>query len=91
MESLFQLRTPFAPVKEVDTFERWEDPDDIKSPELDIDTCPQCFNTDCLYSTDLLTCKECGHIIARPFDNTAEYRYFAQEDRGGDPTRAGAV
>jgi transcription initiation factor TFIIIB Brf1 subunit/transcription initiation factor TFIIB len=90
MESLFQLRTPFAPVKEVDTFERWEDPDDNKSPVLDIDTCPQCFNTDCLYSTDLLTCRECGHIIARPFDNTAEYRYFAQEDRGGDPTRVGA-
>ena len=90
MESLFQLRTPFAPIKTVETFERWEDPDDIKPRAIDIDTCPQCFNTDCLYSTDLLTCRECGHIIARPFDNTAEYRYFAQEDRGGDPTRVGA-
>ena len=48
MESLFQLRTPFAPVKEVDTFERWEDPDTVKPAAIDIDTCPQCFNTDCL-------------------------------------------
>jgi transcription initiation factor TFIIIB Brf1 subunit/transcription initiation factor TFIIB len=90
MESLFHLRTNFPPIKEIASFESWEDPDKSPSQIVDIDTCPQCFNTDCLYSTDLLTCKECGHIIARPFDNTAEYRYFAQEDRGGDPTRVGA-
>ena len=57
---------------------------------VDMDMCPQCFNTDCLYTTDLVTCRECGHIVARPFDNTAEYRYFSNEDRGGDPTRVGA-
>jgi transcription initiation factor TFIIIB Brf1 subunit/transcription initiation factor TFIIB len=90
MESLFNFRTNFPPIKEIASFESWEDPDESPSEIVDIDTCPQCFNTDCLYSTDLLTCKECGHIIARPFDNTAEYRYFAQEDRGGDPTRVGA-
>ena len=90
MESLFQLRTSLPPLKEIDPFESWEDPDEIKPPILDMDTCPHCFNTDCLYSTDLLTCRSCGHIISRPFDNTAEYRYFAQEDRGGDPTRVGA-
>ena len=57
---------------------------------IDEDTCPYCLNTDCLYLSDLLTCKECGHIVSRTFDNTAEYRYFSQDDRGGDPTRVGA-
>lgn len=85
MESLFNLRT-LPSVKE--SFESWEETKEI-SP-LDLDTCPHCFNTDCLYSTDLVTCKECGYIVSRPFDNTAEYRYFSQEDRGGDPTRVGA-
>lgn len=90
MESLFTLRRSLPPVLE--SFESWEEDDsDGKKPlEVDLDTCPNCFNTDCLYSSDLVTCKECGHIVARPFDNTAEYRYFSQEDRGGDPTRVGA-
>lgn len=57
---------------------------------IDDNTCPYCLNTDCLYLSDLLTCKECGHIVGRTFDNTAEYRYFSQDDRGGDPTRVGA-
>jgi len=83
MESFFKLKPT---IKE--SFESWEQ-EDFKAP-LDLDTCPHCFNTHCLYSTDLLTCKECGYIVARPFDNTAEYRYFSQEDRGGDPTRVGA-
>ena len=54
------------------------------------DTCPHCFNTDCLYTTDLTTCRECGYVVARPFDAGAEYRFFSHEDRGGDPTRVGA-
>jgi len=86
MEALFKYRSSLPPIKE--SFESWE-PEKIIVP-LDMDTCPHCFNTDCLYSTDLLTCKACGYIISRPFDNTAEYRYFSQEDRGGDPTRVGA-
>jgi len=83
MESLFKLKPV---VKE--SFDSW----DIKPVEtpFDLETCPQCLNSDCLYSTDLVTCKECGAIVRRPFDNTAEYRYFSQEDRGGDPTRVGA-
>ena len=88
MESLFKLRNNLPTIK--DTFESWEDEERTPAPLLDIDTCPHCFNTDCLYSTDLITCKECGYIVSRPFDNTAEYRYFSQEDRGGDPTRVGA-
>lgn len=87
MESFFNLRRNLPPIKE--TFESWKEEE--KEPlKLDSDTCPQCFNVDCLYTTDMVTCRECGHIVARPFDNTAEYRYFSQEDRGGDPTRVGA-
>ena len=86
MESLFKLRFALPPIKE--SFDSWDEPHVI--PPVDMDTCPQCFQTDCLYSTDLVTCRECGAIVARPFDNTAEYRYFSQEDRGGDPTRVGA-
>jgi transcription initiation factor TFIIB len=68
-----------------------EDKEDEQSIRvIDEDTCPYCLNTDCLYLSDLLTCKECGHIVSRTFDNTAEYRYFSQDDRGGDPTRVGA-
>lgn len=87
MESLFKLRSALPPIKE--SFDSWEEE---KQPTMafDLDTCPNCFQTDCLYSTDLITCRECGSIVARPFDNTAEYRYFSQEDRGGDPTRVGA-
>uniref|UniRef100_A0A6C0KR36 Transcription factor TFIIB cyclin-like domain-containing protein n=1 Tax=viral metagenome TaxID=1070528 RepID=A0A6C0KR36_9ZZZZ len=85
MESLFNLRT-LPSVKE--SFESWEE-EKVSMP-VDLDTCPHCFNTDCLYTTDLVTCRECGYIVSRPFDNTAEYRYFSQEDRGGDPTRVGA-
>ena len=87
MESLFHLRTSLPAVEEVE-WESWEEEKVV--PVVDADTCPYCFHTDCLYSTDLLTCRECGAIVARPFDSTAEYRYFSQEDRGGDPTRVGA-
>lgn len=99
MESFFTLRLSnenHPPVKEINPFESWEDYDDNgeKKPappaSLDMDTCPNCFNIDCLYATDLLTCRECGHIVCRQFDSTAEYRFFSNEDRGGDPTRVGA-
>ena len=83
METLFSLQ-PRAPK---DTFDTW---DDDRVQPIDLETCPHCFNTDCLYTSDLVTCRECGHIVSRPFDNSAEYRYFSQEDRGGDPTRVGA-
>ena len=70
-----------------ESFESW-DPE-LES-KIDTECCPNCFNTDCLDTSELITCKECGYVVARPFDNTAEYRYFSQEDRGGDPTRVGA-
>jgi transcription initiation factor TFIIIB Brf1 subunit/transcription initiation factor TFIIB len=92
MELLFKSRTNIPPIKEIDTFDSWDDskfsPDRAK--DLNCDMCPHCLNSDCLDMTDLVTCKECGYIISRPFDNTAEYRYFSYDDRGGDPTRVGA-
>jgi transcription initiation factor TFIIB len=96
MESLFKLRISQKSSKELPPLEAWEEDTDVDDSKkmnpsvVDMDTCPHCLNTDCLYSSDLLTCRECGYIVSRPFDNTAEYRYFSQDDRGGDPTRVGA-
>jgi transcription initiation factor TFIIB len=94
MESLFKLRMGQTASKDLPPLEAWEDDTDdskkMNPTTMDMDTCPNCLNTDCLYSSDLLTCRECGYIVSRPFDNTAEYRYFSQDDRGGDPTRVGA-
>ena len=102
MEALFKRKaSPSSSLKSVE-FESWsegwdksEDNDEkdkshVKAFTVDLDTCPYCFNTDCLYLNELVTCKECGYIVSRSFDNTAEYRYFSQDDRGGDPTRVGA-
>jgi transcription initiation factor TFIIIB Brf1 subunit/transcription initiation factor TFIIB len=55
----------------------------------DSDTCPHCKMQDCFERSELLSCKACGHVISRPFDTSAEYRYY-NDDRGGDPTRVGA-
>jgi transcription initiation factor TFIIB len=106
METLFRFRSNLPTIKEhefssdksssqneLEPFEKWDDdPDQAlkKTYTLDTDICPHCFNTDCFDTSDLITCKECGYVVSRPFDNTAEYRYFSQEDRGGDPTRVGA-
>jgi transcription initiation factor TFIIB len=86
MESLFKRKSPA--VTKTDDFLPWDEEE--KKTEIDCDTCPYCLNTDCLYLSELITCKECGNIVSRSFDNTAEYRYFSQDDRGGDPTRVGA-
>jgi len=96
MEALFKRKaSPSSSLKSVE-FEAWSEGNDekekshVKAFTVDLDTCPYCFNTDCLYLNELVTCKECGYIVSRSFDNTAEYRYFSQDDRGGDPTRVGA-
>ncbi len=101
MNSLFNLRkstTSNSNIKEVEPFDIWDDPDlaIVKKrkaqtqKEIDSDTCPHCFNSECIDISDLITCMECGYVISRPFDNSAEYRYFTQEERGCDPTRVGA-
>jgi transcription initiation factor TFIIIB Brf1 subunit/transcription initiation factor TFIIB len=46
---------------------------------------------DMLLQEDVIVCKGCGEVLARPIDSSAEYRYFGIEDRGGgDPSRIGA-
>jgi transcription initiation factor TFIIIB Brf1 subunit/transcription initiation factor TFIIB len=58
--------------------------------DLDTDTCPHCDMQDCFDTSELMTCKSCGYVVSRPFDSSAEYRFFSNDDRGGDPTRVGA-
>jgi hypothetical protein len=60
------------------------------SPDIAEDACPVCEAIDSLDHSDLLSCKSCGTVLERPFDTTAEYRFFSNDDRGGDPTRVGA-
>ena len=86
MHTLFAL--PQRASKDLEESWEWEKKPS-QAPSIE-ETCPNCFNTDCLYTTDLTTCCECGHVLARPFDTGAEYRFFSHEDRGGDPTRVGA-
>jgi transcription initiation factor TFIIIB Brf1 subunit/transcription initiation factor TFIIB len=43
-----------------------------------------------IITEDLNICGKCGEILDRPFDTSAEYRYFANDDRTGDPCRVGA-
>lgn len=84
METLFKSRLNLSSKESFDT---WDAP--LDSP-IDTEYCPHCFSSDCLDRSELIVCNQCGYIVSRPFDNTAEYRYFSQEDRGSDPTRVGA-
>ena len=54
------------------------------------ESCPYCKSKKCYEEIEFISCRSCGHVIERPFDNAAEYRYFSNEDRGSDPTRVGA-
>lgn len=36
------------------------------------------------------TCTRCGEVLGRLYDTTAEYRFFAHDDKNGDPCRVGA-
>lgn len=48
-------------------------------------------DSDTIVQDDILVCTQCGEILGRPIDSSAEYRYFGLEDRGGgDPSRIGA-
>ena len=62
----------------------------VATVATDTDICPHCLAADSYDLAELITCKSCGYVISRPFDVTAEYRFFSNDDRGGDPTRVGA-
>jgi len=87
METLFKSRFTLPSNQ---SFESWDTKPIDSDNKPQIECCPYCFNVDCIDTSELITCNQCGYVIARPFDNTAEYRYFSQEDRGSDPTRVGA-
>jgi transcription initiation factor TFIIB len=69
----------------------WEEKHSKTGPVEHVsESCPFCDTVDMFDNSELITCKSCGYVIERGFDTSAEYRFFAQEDRGGDPTRVGA-
>ena len=81
------------PLPTMTRFTEWPDEEGSsadKFSDLDLDICPNCETRDNFDESDSLTCMSCGYIIMRTFDNSAEYRYFANDDRGADPTRVGA-
>jgi transcription initiation factor TFIIIB Brf1 subunit/transcription initiation factor TFIIB len=55
-------------------------------------TCTSCgADEDEQFLEEMLVCKSCGEVLARPLDTSAEYRYFGSDDRhGSDPSRVGA-
>jgi transcription initiation factor TFIIIB Brf1 subunit/transcription initiation factor TFIIB len=87
MQVLFEKFTKVASSMDL-TLKDWDKPDIVAK---DQDVCPMCDATDCFDMQDLMTCKLCGHVISRPFDTSAEYRFYSNDDRGGDPTRVGAI
>jgi len=88
--SKFHTTNSLAPVRarELLPVNLFEEPKQIT--DADADTCPVCLAVDNFDRAELLSCKSCGTVLDRPFDTSAEYRYFSSDDRGGDPTRVGA-
>ena len=62
--------------------------DDNQAGE-DIIKC-ECGSTDYLIEDNMHICKKCSSIISKVIENTAEWRYYGNEDnRDGDPSRCG--
>jgi len=61
-------------------------------PKSDDMTCSECnTNIDEQENEDTIICSNCGTVLERIIDSTAEYRFFGAEDRSGiDPCRVGA-
>lgn len=64
--------------------------DDILPKNTDEIKCPYCNAVETLLYEEVCTCTACGYIIEKMFDASAEYRFFASDDRGDDPCRVGA-
>jgi transcription initiation factor TFIIIB Brf1 subunit/transcription initiation factor TFIIB len=58
------------------------------------DECPTCKAKavdEAIHTENYIECLNCGEILGRSLDTSAEYRFFGAEDRGGgDPSRIGA-
>ena len=63
---------------------------DEKEDNKNVEICNNC-NKDSLYiETGLHICTNCGSIIDRVIDSSAEWRYYGSEDsKSSDPTRCG--
>jgi transcription initiation factor TFIIIB Brf1 subunit/transcription initiation factor TFIIB len=91
MDTLFPSITTKRQSSIDDTEKWWNAFDAADSPAAaDIYRC-ECGGTgDDILRESIATCTKCGLVLGRIFDTTAEYRYFANDDRGGDPCRVGA-
>lgn len=91
METLFKSISEKKKLEPMPDFEWDETPSKTGlTAAADTEICPYCDAADTFDHSDNIICTSCGYVIERSFDTTAEYRFFAQEDRGGDPTRVGA-
>ncbi len=74
-----------------DDIEKWWTEDDAAKTDTTFTKCADCgAEGDDILIDSVVTCTKCGSVLGRIFDTTAEYRYFANDDRGGDPCRVGA-
>jgi transcription initiation factor TFIIIB Brf1 subunit/transcription initiation factor TFIIB len=103
MESIFNLKYS-GPIKDSDnndisdymgyepTEKTWMKyfEDEITQEESEEFKCPHCDAVESLLYEDVCTCRACGNVIEKMFDVSAEYRFFASDDRGDDPCRVGA-
>jgi transcription initiation factor TFIIIB Brf1 subunit/transcription initiation factor TFIIB len=53
--------------------------------------CEKCKDIDWQDHEEMVVCKGCGAVVERPLHMGAEYRFFSNDDKGGDdPCRVGA-
>jgi len=86
------LRAVSAPSKEDAYFDEVDKEERGTPTTLNTMECPTCKVPREDWTFDYLSiCGRCGHVMERPIDTGAEYRFFGLEDRGGgDPCRVGA-
>jgi transcription initiation factor TFIIIB Brf1 subunit/transcription initiation factor TFIIB len=66
-------------------------PKEEKKDVLGASICEMCSAVDSYEYEEVVSCKECGYLVERPIDLSAEYRFFGADDRSGsDPCRVGA-
>jgi transcription initiation factor TFIIIB Brf1 subunit/transcription initiation factor TFIIB len=98
METLFPaIHRPTEPATAAEPadYEKWwtafdEEPAAATTTDTTLTLCTCGGEGNDIIIDSIVTCKLCGTVLGRIFDTTAEYRYFANDDRGGDPCRVGA-
>jgi transcription initiation factor TFIIB len=87
MDCIFNLNKNFGYEPTDDTWSKYFKEDTIEEEQT---ACPYCNEEDSLLYEEVCLCTKCGNIVERMFDSSAEYRFFANDDRGDDPCRVGA-